>query len=43
MILDRYEVNCPEWSEAVAVFMDMYHTGYEEKRAVPKFSIEAPE
>lgn len=37
--LDRYEVRCPDWPESAAVYMDMYHVGYEEDRAIPRFSI----
>jgi hypothetical protein len=39
MIMDRYEVSCKEWTEPVDVYMDMYHEGYKEKRAVGQFTI----
>jgi hypothetical protein len=39
MIMDLYEVRCSEWSEPADVYMDMYHEGYKEKRADPKFTI----
>ena len=42
-ILDRYEVRCPDWSEPTHVYMDMYHESFQEKRAVPGFSILEPE
>ena len=41
-IMDRYEVKCPEWPDAVSVYMDMYHEKRIENRPVPKFSISAP-
>ena len=41
-IMDLYEVKCPEWPDAISVYMDMYHEKYTETRPVPTFSITAP-
>lgn len=39
MIMDLYQVRCEEWDTPAEVFIDMYHKGYVENRAVPRFSI----
>lgn len=36
-IIDGYEVRCP--GSTTMIFMDMYHAGYVERRAVPGFGI----
>ena len=41
-VLDDYEVRCPDRTEASTVLMDMYHTGFIERRPVPGFSIQEP-
>lgn len=42
-IIDGYQVTCPGSAPAEAlIFMDMYHGGHVETRAVPGFIIVAP-
>lgn len=43
-IMDYYHVECPEADKMKpqAVYMDMYHPGYQEKRPVPGFTIDPP-
>jgi hypothetical protein len=41
-ILDEYEVRCPDRTQASTAFMDMYHTGFIERRPVSGFSIQEP-
>ena len=42
-ILDGYELNCTKPKRATVVYMDMYHEGFTEKRAVEGFEIVAPQ
>ena len=42
-IIDGYQVTCPGSAPAeTLIFMDMYHGGHAETRAVPGFTIVAP-
>jgi hypothetical protein len=40
-VLDVYSLRCPGAPAPVSVFMDMYHEGFVEQRALPGFSIAA--
>lgn len=41
-MMDVYRVVCESTSESHAIYMDMYHPGHVESRAVAGFSIETP-
>lgn len=43
-IMDVYNVECPaaDKMEPQSIYMDMYHPNYQEKRAVPGFTIDLP-
>jgi len=38
-IIDGYEVRCGERGDSTLVFIDMYHEGYVERRAIPGYTI----
>jgi hypothetical protein len=38
-IVDLYSVKCADTGEAHKIYMDMYHPGYVEKRALPGFTL----